>query len=532
MAREVDGLLRHIPEEFTHLGHWNEMVQTSSPLEIALVFHLQRRDALEERLAAGRRFDKTDDEFCTHHAIPPSVMARAKRWLIAKGLMVTDQDDLTLFARGSFQQVAEAFQITFHETYHLGRRKFRPAIEPSLPDWLAPYVLSVVGLDNVGELYPKYRKRSSVGEAANGNQGFFPGNIKTAYAVPPGLDGRGQTIGILEFSNGYAQSDLDAFWQAFQITPPTVGFVSVDGTPNDGGLSSEDLECTLDVEWSGAIAPGATLVVYEASAGSSDRAFGLCVLKSLRYVLNDAVNQPSVVTVSYGDGETRFAAATMEAWDSTILEMNAKGITVFIASGDQGAYGLHGIGMPIRHVDAPANCPHAVAVGGTHLVLDDDDQIVEETGWTDVNDNGASGGGISQVFSKPAYQQGIQLPNDGGIVGRGVPDVSLNADPDTGYAVVFQGAATVVGGTSVASPIWAAFTALLNQQRETAGKGPIGSISSAIYQTGATDRGVYRDIVLGNNTYFGVIGYECVPGWDAVTGFGSPDVSQWIETLA
>lgn len=530
MVVEVNRLSRHTPEEYQHLGQWSRPTQGSAPLEIALVFHIQNRNQLEQKTAQGVVFSSRE-EFLRKHGLPTSLLARTKRWLMQSGLQVTEQDDFSIWARGTFDTVARVFQIGFSETYHLGRRKFRPESEPTLPDWLQPYVLSLVGLDNVGELHPKHRQPRRDTELANGNQGFFPADIQRCYQVPPGLDGSGVTIGILEFSNGFAESDLQAFWSSFNIPAPTVEFVSVDGTPNDGGVSAQDMECTLDVEWAGAMAPGARLVVYEASAGSSDRSFGLSVLKNLRFVLNDSTRQPSVVTISYGDGESRFAAAVMQAWDSTVLEMNAKGMTVFVASGDEGAYGLHGIGLPIRHVDTPANVPQVVAVGGTHLTLDGQGQIANETGWTDTNDNGASGGGISQIFSVPAYQTSVALPLSGGTPpGRGVPDVALNADPDTGYAIVFQNAATVVGGTSAASPIWAAFTALLNQQRASAGKSPIGGgLLPGLYQSGASNSGAFRDITVGNNSYFGVLGYSCTPGWDAVTGWGSPHVGQWIQ---
>jgi len=531
MGGEVDRLVRHIPEEIAHLGHWQPMARGTAPVEIALVFRIQHQEEMERKMEQAQCVF-SDEEFRQNYGISDALRIRARHWLIQSGLKVTQQDTLTLWARGSFDAVAHAFQLDFEETYHRGRRKFHPRQDPTLPDWLSPFVLSVVGLDNIGELHPKYRQVTEGLEAANDQQGFFPNNIQSAYSVPSTLDGTGITIGILEFSNGYAEDDIKAFWSSFSIPRPTVEFVSVDGTPNDGGTSSQDLECTLDVEWAGAIAPGATLVVYEASAGSSDQAFGLSVLKNLRYVLNDSAHQPSVATISYGDGETRFAPATMEAWDSTILEMNAKGITVFVASGDQGAYGLHGVGLPIRHVDAPANCPHAVAVGGTHLVLDRQGHITEETGWTETNDNGASGGGVSRVFSLPSYQASVSfLTETSGSSGRGVPDVALNADPDTGYAVVFQGAATVVGGTSVGSPIWAAFTALLNQHRANQGMAPIGSLIHRIYQRAATNPALFRDITVGNNNYFGVVGYDCQPGWDAVTGFGSPNLSQWIQSL-
>ncbi len=503
------------------------MISQTSWLEMAVVFKIQNAHDLPSALEAPM----SAEEFQRAHGVPGDLIQRTEDWLIQTGFTVTERDYLTVWARGSFGSAAKALNIDFEETYRYQERKFRPTAEPTLPDWLTPWVVGVVGLDNVGELHPKYRPSTRLDQLANGGQGFFPADLVSAYNVPAGVDGNGVTIGVLEFSNGYNASDLNAFWSNFGIAAPSVTFVSVDGTPNDGGVSAVDLECTLDLEWAGATAPGAALVVYEAAAGSSDRSFGLSVLHSLRYVLQDQQHRPSVLTISYGDGESRFAPVTMQAWNNTMLELVARGVTVFVASGDEGAYGLHGIGQPIRHVDAPANCPHALAVGGTHLVLNAAGSIKEEIGWTDTNNNGASGGGLSQVFGVPSYQAAIALPLSGETAkGRGVPDVALNADPDTGYAVVFQGVMTVVGGTSVASPIWAAFCALLEESRRRAGKGQLVNLHQHLYQLGEAP--AYHDITVGNNNYHGVVGYHCTPGWDAVTGLGSVDVGALIAALS
>ena len=148
----------------------------------------------------------------------------------------------------------------------------------------------------------------------------------------------------------------------------------------------------------------------------------------------------------------------------------------------------------------------------------------------DANNNGASGGGISQVFTVPSYQNSLVLPVKlGDHPGRGVPDVSANADPDTGYAVFFQGGSAVVGGTSAASPLWAALVARLNQARSENGKGTIGYLHPWLYPLG--DTAAFHDITAGNNNYDGVVGYVCTPGWDAVTGWGSPNAAALIDAL-
>ncbi|MCY0865590.1 MAG: S53 family peptidase [Sulfobacillus sp.] len=460
----------------------------------------------------------------------PADRQAIREWLVQNGFRVTAESELIIWTEVRLNQLAQALDLDFRFKWEDGQRLYHSVVDPELPDWMAPHILAVIGLQNVTRMRPKFRNPVDTEQLANNGQGFFPQDLVTAYDFPAQFDGSGQTIGLLEFSNGYNPQDIRTFWQTMGIPVRPVTFISVDGTPNDGGVSSVDMEATLDIEWAGAMAPGASLVVYEASAGTSDQSFGASLLKALDYALHDQVNRPSILSISYGDGESQFPVSEMTAWDTVMAQGTVQGVTTFVASGDQGAYGLHGIGWPAPHVDAPANCPHAVAVGGTHLVLNANDQIAQETGWTNTNNNGASGGGISQVFPVPSYQSGLSLPvKPGNHPGRGVPDVAANADPDTGYAVYFQGAPTVVGGTSAAAPLWAALGARLNQARAVAGRPPVGFLNPWLYQLGPT--AAFHDITVGNNSYNCVEGYVCTPGWDAVTGWGSPDAAKIILEL-
>lgn len=359
----------------------------------------------------------------------------------------------------------------------------------------------------------------------NGGQGYFPQDIKQLYNIPGGLNGQGQTIGILEFSNGYSLRDAQQFWSMHGISSPQVSFVSVDGTQNDRGVSPNDEEATLDLQWAGAIAPGAHIVVYEANGGNTYHQFAQSITRTLQYILNDTQYQPSVLSISYGDGEVSFNASDIQQWASIIAQLDAKGITVCISSGDQGAYGLHDLNGPLtRHADAPATVPEVIAVGGTSLQPDG-----TETAWTynGPQNGGATGGGFSDIFPQPAYQNGVS-----GLTGsgRGVPDVACNADPSTGYQIIFQGQPAVVGGTSVSSPVFAAVIALANQQRVQQGLPPLTGLAKALY-TGALQP-AYRDMTVGNNSFNGVTGYDAVPGWDACTGFGSFDATELISLLS
>lgn len=355
----------------------------------------------------------------------------------------------------------------------------------------------------------------------NSGQGYFPDDIKQLYNIPSNLDGTGQTIGILEFSNGYNSRDAAQFWKMHGGNAPQVTFVSVDGTKNDRGIHRSDEEATLDLQWAGAIAPGAHIVVYEADGGNTYEEFAQAITRTLQYILNDSQYKPSVLSISYGDGEVSFQTSDLQKWEKTIAQLDANNVTVCISSGDQGAYGLHNLNGPkTRHADAPASVPGAIAVGGTSL-----NPNGSETAWTYLspNDGGATGGGFSNVFAKPDYQGVISE------TGRGVPDIACNADPATGYQIVFQGQQAVVGGTSVSCPVFAAVIALANQQRAQSGKTLLSGLAKSLYD--GSLQSAYRDITAGNNTFNGVTGYSAALGWDACTGFGSFDATKLIAQL-
>lgn len=512
-----------------HPEGWSASRRGAMSIEIAVSLRPWDAEGAEETVRSHRA-PWTVDALRKEHGVPQEIRQKITEWLTRDGLSVARESPFILWLKGTFDEVSATFDVGFEFRQEGDLRLYRPNREPEVPNWAAPWICGIVGLENVARLTPNFRSPKSTDQLANNGQGFFPADLETAYQFPANNLGSGQTLGLLEFSNGYSLQDVTAFWQSMNITPPQLDFVSVDGTPNDGGVNSYDMEATLDVEWAGALAPAAHLVVYEASSGTSDQSFGMSVLKALDYAIHDTTYAPHILSISYGDGESQFPSAELQAWEQAILEGTLLGVTTFVASGDQGAYGLHELGWPIPHVDAPASCPHAVAVGGTHLVLNADGSIQSETGWTDTNNNGASGGGISQVFPVPSYQSSLTLPvKSGDKAGRGVPDVAANADPDTGYAVFFQGSQTIVGGTSAASPLWAALCARLNEARAAAGAGTVGFLNPALYHLGGTN--VFREITQGNNNYDGVIGYECTPGWNAVTGWGSPQATRLIREL-
>jgi kumamolisin len=191
------------------------------------------------------------------------------------------------------------------------------------------------------------------------------------------------------------------------------------------------------------------------------------------------------------------------------------GVTVYCAAGDNGAndFPPGPQQQPGNHVDFPASSPNVVGCGGTHISVSGN-SITEEVVWNDPG-NGATGGGVSTLFPKPAYQgSGVQGTT------RGVPDVAGDASPLSGYSVRVDGQQAVIGGTSAVAPLWAGLTALLNQELGA----PVGFINPRLYALAGSD--AFHDITQGNNN-----GFNAGPGWDACTGLGRPDGANLLARL-
>jgi len=290
----------------------------------------------------------------------------------------------------------------------------------------------------------------------------------------------------------------------------------VDGVGNrPGGPDGADGEVMLDIEVAGAVAPRAKIAVY--FAPNTDKGF----FDAVTHAVHDAANQPSVISISWGGAECDWTAQAMEALHQAIEDAAALGVTVCVAAGDNGS--SDGVGDGANHVDFPASSPYALACGGTRLETAGI-RITAESAWCDDPEQSATGGGVSDQFDLPGYQQAAGVPrsaNGDGRVGRGLPDVAGNADPDTGYQVRVDGECAVIGGTSAVAPLWAALIALLNQNLGTR----LGFLNPALYGL-AAGCGALHDITSGNNG-----GYHCGPGWDACTGLGRPDGVKLLEAL-
>ena len=384
----------------------------------------------------------------------------------------------------------------------------------SVPAELDGLVTALLGLDN----RPQSRAQFRVAAAAAAAAGYTPLDLGRVYDFPPGTDGSGQTIAIIELGGGFAQSDLDAYFSELGISGPTVTAVGVDGGSNVPGQdpNGADGEVLLDIEVAGALAPRASIVVY--FAPNTDAGFVDAVSQAAH-----ATPTPSAISISWGQSEDDWTTQAKNAFDQALTDAAALGATVTVAAGDDGSTDRAPDGKP--HVDFPAASPHALACGGTRLTANAATGAVSsEVVWNNGAGNGATGGGVSDSFPLPSWQAHAGVPSAAGRAGRGVPDVSAVADPQTGYRVRVDGTDLVIGGTSAVAPLWAALIARLVQ-----GSGKrLGLAQPMLYRSaaaGSTPAG-FRDITSGDNG-----AYQAGPGWDACTGLGVPNGTELLAAL-
>ena len=438
----------------------------------------------------------------------------------AKGLEVVDRHHhrRTVVLRGSASAMQSAFDVTLQRYEGPGGAVHRGRVGAlSVPANLVGVVVAVLGLDDRPQARPFLRILDEQARRHARTAAFSPVDVGALYAFPPQYDGTGVTVAIIELGGGYDPSDLAAYFREIGVAMPSITSVGVDGATNSPRVDTgSDGEVCLDIEVVGALAPGASQVVY--FAPNTDRGFYDVVATAV----HDTVNRPSIVSISWGGPESAWTRQAWSALDALFADAAAMGVTVLAASGDSGA--TNGVADGLLHATFPASSPSVVACGGTRLVAQAG-AISSETVWNDLaTGNGATGGGISDFFALPAYQASAHVPpsaNPGRRVGRGIPDVAGDADPVTGYHVRVDGSDTVIGGTSAVAPLWAALLARCVQALGT----PLGLVHTRLYALGSAS-GAFHDITSGDNG-----GYRAAHGWDACTGLGTPNGTALLAAL-
>jgi kumamolisin len=488
-------------------------------LEVTVLLRRRNAAALTERVkrldrpqSAGNHLSR--EQFESQFGADATDIANVRKFAETHGLVVVQEHAgrRTVVLSGTVAQFNAAFGVDLQRFEYEGGSYRGRVGAMQLPDELHGVVEAVLGLDNRPAAKPHFRVRPSPGNVRGqasgaGATSFTPLQLASLYTFPAGT-GQGECVAIIELGGGEQTADLNTYFSELGIqTAPSVVTISVDHGKNDptGDPSGPDGEVMLDIEVVGAIAPGANIAVY--FAPNTDAGF----LDAITTAIHDTTNNPSIISISWGGPESSWTQQSMTAFDSAFQTAATMGITVCVASGDNGS--SDGVDDGGNHVDFPASSPHVLACGGTSLQASGS-TIIGESVWNDGQQGGASGGGVSSFFTLPAWQGGLELTLTTGatqaLTMRGVPDVSGDADPDTGYDVRIDGTDTVIGGTSAVAPLWAALIARINSIRGT----PVGFVNPQLY----AGPSALDDITSGNNG-----SYAAGPGWDACSGLGSPD---------
>ena len=482
---------------------------TRATKSLTLTLQLRSRasdtDALEralEGIIAGRRAPLSRREFAAEFGAAPSDVAAVRRFARSRGFRVSSVGMATRLLRlsGPKARLARAF----------GAKRV------SLPSEIADCVLGVHGMGDDIDFRRHGGVEMAVG-AAKTIASYLPPQVAALYKFPRHLDGRGQAIGVVALGGGYLRSDLRTFFRALRVRAPSIRAVSVDGVRNAprGDSAQYDGEVTGDVETVAALAPKARIAVY--FAPNTPRGF----LEAVATAVHDRRQRNTVLSISWGLAEPHWDRATLHAMNQVLLEAAVLGITVCCSSGDYGY--LADPHDRTAHVNFPASSPYVLACGGTTL-LGRRSTIHSERVWH--SDHGASGGGVSEIFPRPAWQHGVRVPRAAnGLAGRGVPDVAANADPLTGYRFFGHGQWHVGAGTSASAPLWAGLMALINQSAGTA----VGLPTPFLY---ARFKALVRaravvPIIHGGNGLF-----RARRGWSCCTGVGSPRGARLAEAFA
>ncbi len=509
--------------------------RTRADSPVTVTVKLRRRAAMTHDVSSGEALSR--DQLAEAFGADPDDLKRVTDTFEALGLSVADASlatrSLTLTGSAGAMEAAFGVELSDYAIPGGGYRGRTGAVQ--LPASVSDLVVGVFGLDDRKVARRRHRLRTHAHDAGDLAGGaatpLTPAQLTARYSFPPG-DGAGQTVGLLEFGGGFQPADLNQFCDLAGVgAAPEVRVVSVGGAPTDQ-IDDATGEVMLDVEVIAGACPGARIAIY--FAAWTEQGW----LAALDAALQDKANDLGVLSISWGAPEEAdiWTPQAMQQVNEALKDAAALGITVCVATGDDGS--SDGVKDGRAHVDFPASSPFALAVGGTTIpgaaaagVPSGPDRAWKLGDGLRADSGGSSGGGVSGVFPRPSWQAGLTVApvNAGGLAGRCVPDLAVNADWTTSpYLTVVNGASKAGGGTSAAAPLVAALITRINAARASGGKPRVGCLTPRLY-TAATAGGpplghlVCVDVVEGDNATAAAGGYEAGPGYDAVSGWGTPD---------
>jgi subtilase family serine protease len=382
---------------------------------------------------------------------------------------------------------------------------------------------------------------------------YSPAQFEKAYDLGPlhshGIDGHGQTIAVVDsFGSPTIAHDLHVFDQTFGLPdPPSLKIIAPAGPipafdPTNSDMVGWAEETTLDVEWSHVFAPGANILLVETPVSETEGVTGFPeIVKAENYVINH--NMADVISQSFGATENTFPSkASLLNLRSAFFNAFAHGVTVLGSSGDEGATdfqsNLNDL-YTFRVNSWPSSDPLVTSIGGTQLTLDDaGNRLAPDVVWND--GFGAGGGGLSSVFARPDFQDGVRKVVDGK---RGTPDISMSAAVDGGVIVYYTFDPTQVGyhifgGTSESSPEFAGIVAMADQLAHHR----LGLLNNRLYDMSRSPLSGIVDVTVGNNTFgpftnsdgntYTVVGFKAGKGYDLASGVGTVDAARFVPALA
>jgi subtilase family serine protease len=562
-------------------------------LEMKVVIALRNQPALDKLLGdqqdpAAPDYHRwlTPEEFTARFGPDERDLAALAQWLDSEGFTVTSRSvaDGYLGFHGTVAQAERLFGVTIVAT--ADDRYYGNQEDPIIPARFAGLITKIEGLDNLrhyAAVFRRHRVRGRLLEsraaplapialvegAARSRRvtpatefpdfppAFAPGDVYEFYdensVLSANINGQGSDCIALIEDSDYSTGAVNVFDQTFLANAPALN-ISETFPTTDPGKNGDESETLLDIQWAHAIAPGAAIRVY---AGNQGNARIDPITDGIKKAVKE--NKCSAISISFtecGDSASFF----IDTLDPIFKQAASQGQSVFVSAGDDGAAGL--IFDPALESCAPGSTasvnelssdPYVTSVGGTQFnpVYDDsgnDVGFVPEQVWDEpvpgsdpsYPGDGATGGGVSSVYAKPSYQQGVSpadgrrdVPDIAAIASNDMPGVYFGDDPNDPGSFCTGAAPCVTcceGGTSLSAPMWAGISRLIAQ---TAG-GRLGSINPRIYQLGASENTSsvgLRDVVSGNNDYNGVTGFAAGPGYDLVSGWGTPDIAQLIAAF-
>ncbi|HLI16476.1 MAG TPA: S53 family peptidase [Acidimicrobiales bacterium] len=479
----------------------------------------QRLLATSEDLGPSRA--RAAEVLVTLAGWPPSSARRLERWASGNGLLAhwfPGQRWATL--SGPPTTLGVKFGVSVHDfSARSGERFYASLQAPKVPPALHSVLAGIGRISSYSRPVTAYVP----------DGGLTPTGLDRAYDATPliqrGDQGQGETVVFFEFTP-FSQADLNQFAKRFGLPPFDVATVNGIAPGGSGSLGEAD----MDIETVHEIAPRARLVYY--NIGDVGTATDAQFSAALASAFADAARRfPGAVwSLSLGSCEQAVSSTDLAAMDDAVASAESTGTTVFASSGDTGGSDCGQFGEDSvssgKGVWYPAVLPAVTGVGGTSLSVTTSGDYLGETVWSMPMMSQGSGGGVSTVIPRPSWQVGTGV---GQSPYREVPDVSAVADPTTGNAIVVGGSGETGGGTSLAAPVWAGFTALIDEYLAASGAKPIGFANPVLYEL-ANDHRLspppFHDVTVGSNDF-----YAAGPGYDPVTGLGSPDVAALAQYL-